>query len=1254
MVVLVTAIFLLVIIFSISMSLHTAEYRPTAAIEWEDAKPDPFGMPKVDTDMDGLPDIEENYVYGTDIFKADTDSDGMDDYWEVQWFHVRDPLTEGLLIDPVDPLDAYEDPDGDGYDFDRNGRIDHFEDMVALSVLDIPPDSEYGERNIKRLLQNPPLYDGLLVRLTGIYVMDNTTYGVEGARVERELTIRVAEDHEDTSRDWLQVVIRPFALRPAELRGRGPAIDGPPVQGDRVDVQGVFRASFGLPWLEVRGGEQFPNIMEYRARFPQVVPNPSDPDLAYSLLDPTDSDTDDDGMCDGWESRYGEGYLDPYTGEFTWVWKLDPTDPTDAQEDLDGDGVEWTWRDIRGLWVDPDGDGVYEPPGGASPNDAVLIGVNLHEYMFNTDPRTPDTDNDSYPPGEGNAWDFDELLIHGTDPAAHDTDGDGMWDGWEIHHSLLPTNDTDRFADGDSDGLINYREFLRDTDPWDGDTDGDTMGDGWEVENLLDPLDPRDAWLDPDEDLLANIQEYLNGTNPRDPDTDRDFLSDYEEVVVGWYVTADGKAMRYFTLPMEADTDRDDVYDDEDGDGNYDPNEEILDGIDNDGDSGVLQNNGIDDDGDGIVDDGRNGIPAIGLPEGVDEEHDLNDYNEVYIFHTNASNPDTDGEGLDDWYEWFTDLRPEEYGIQRTQPTLSDTDSDRLTDKEEMDLGIILPNYGSWGFSRRQTDPLNPDTDSDGLMDGDEVLVDYDLSSMDTREVCDPTNPDTDGDMMLDGFEFDFGDVDGDGLPTWWERDNSGIFQRAEFRRDADINGVDDILDDWDGDGLTNLAEYRYRLDPWDPEEGRAYLDLLTSTPWHYIQRTPVFSDGDGDLMPDWWEIVTGLDPADPTDRWADGDLDMLVNIDEYIFDLDPFDSDTDGDGFVDLLDHEVMASPDSYDGDGDGISDWFEHLYPEVLDPANPEDADRNDDGDNWTNYEEFIFASDPFGHAPTDPTRTSTDGDVMADDNDPYPLGEIPVTIRPLNPTREVQSLNPIRAVDGNGVPEGSGDMDRDGLNNSVEYARDVGHTNPTDPDTDGDGMPDGWEIAHAEWDPLTAKPNLNPLDPDDPYDDPDWDGVNFTLDRDEWGNFIIGEDDHNRDGKIDPVLENETFCNLEEYLFGIDLDRNGINDVTPHPNKWDTDGDGIPDGWEALLSDRDGDALSNWFELVGGLNPFNPTGVHGADGDPDQDGYSNLQEFHNNTHPTDPESHPGVFDNGGLGIIGLLWGHFDWTMSAEGRDE
>ncbi len=367
-----------------------------------------------------------------------------------------------------------------------------------------------------------------------------------------------------------------------------------------------------------------------------------------------------------------------------------------------------------------------------------------------------------------------------------------------------------------------------------------------------------------------------------------------------------------------------------------------------------------------------------------------------------------------------------------------------------------------------------------------------------------------------------------------------------------------------------------------------------------------------------------GLQAFNPTDKWADPDRDQLVNIDEYIYNLDPFNPDTDGDGEPDLLDHEIMSSPDAYDSDGDGIANWWEMLYE--MDPTNPEDGGENYDKDNWTNYEEWINPADPWKYIPTNPRVTSTDGDYLADDNDPFPV-VINATLRPMNPTRNVAALNPLRSFDRLGNPESEGDMDQDLLNNTAEFARDVSHTNPTDPDTDADGMPDGWEVVMAAWDPNTAKPNINPLDPNDKYDDPDWDGVNYTLQKDDQGNYIISEGDFNHDGVIDPITENESFCNVEEYMFGLDLNRDGINDLTPHPNKWDTDEDGISDGWETLLNDYDGDKMANWYELLYGLNPFDPLGVNGTKGDPDEDGYTNLQEFYNNTNPRDPTSHPGA---------------------------
>jgi hypothetical protein len=83
-----------------------------------------------------------------------------------------------------------------------------------------------------------------------------------------------------------------------------------------------------------------------------------------------DSDTDNDGMPDGWEQENG----------------MDPTDPSDAQGDPDGDGM-----------------------------------TNQEEYEAGTDPNNADTDGDGLSDSEEQEM--------GTDPTNEDTDGDGMEDG---------------------------------------------------------------------------------------------------------------------------------------------------------------------------------------------------------------------------------------------------------------------------------------------------------------------------------------------------------------------------------------------------------------------------------------------------------------------------------------------------------------------------------------------------------------------------------------------------------------------------------------------------------------------------------------------------------------------------------------------------------------------------------------------------------------------------------------------------------
>lgn len=97
-------------------------------------------------------------------------------------------------------------------------------------------------------------------------------------------------------------------------------------------------------------------------------------------------------------------------------------------------------------------------------------------------------------------------------------------------------------------------------------------------------------------------------------------------------------------------------------------------------------------------------------------------------------------------------------------------------------------------------------------------------------------------------------------------------------------------------------------------------------------------------------------------------------------------------------------------------------------------------------------------------------------------------------------------------------------------------------------------------------------------------------------------------------DPDPDHDGLTNVEEAALGTD------------PNKPDTDGDGLQDGWEVRFS----------------LNPLMAAGVHGANGDIDDDGHTNSQEQLAGTDPRDPASALR------LGIVSLTSGvvRFSWS--------
>jgi hypothetical protein len=92
--------------------------------------------------------------------------------------------------------------------------------------------------------------------------------------------------------------------------------------------------------------------------------------------------------------------------------------------------------------------------------------------------------------------------------------------------------------------------------------------------------------------------------------------------------------------------------------------------------------------------------------------------------------------------------------------------------------------------------------------------------------------------------------------------------------------------------------------------------------------------------------------------------------------------------------------------------------------------------------------------------------------------------------------------------------------------------------------------------------------------------------------------------------------------EIIWGLDLNN-------PSDAAGDLDGDGLTNleewqrGTDPLDNDSDGDGMPDGWEDSNDLDPLDPTGVNGADGDLDTDGHRNAFELEIGTQPNDAGS-------------------------------
>ncbi len=925
------------------------------------------------------------------------------------------------------------------------------------------------------------------------------------------------------------------------------------------------------------------------------------------LINPFNNDSDLDGMPDGWEIAHG----------------LDPTDPFDRDEDLDVDGVNlnpyvddildhnWTNLDeFRYLAIVPEGFNGTDPRVSDTDGDGLLDGAEYWGWFFSETNFTCHYETGEYLCDDAEGEIAAQVYALGwqgtgssgatdraTDPTVWDSDGDGMPDGWEIRNrrwigttfhggnewTLDPMDPTDRDEDADSDGLTNYCEYQ------------------WEL--LL--LDAQVNGLSSHGESAEAAQNWTK-IDPNNPDSDGDSLPDGWEAryACGWDIANVG------INPLNGS----DYFNNPDGDG-YDANHD-----------GVLT-----------------------------EDEWFNNWMEYHIKDKQIFGNMTD-DGTPHPAGFVTSLWNESWMSGATLPFGERAGSNAISNVP----GIILTDEGA-------SDPLSADSDMDGMPDGWEVW----FARWDTFDSQWTLNPMNASDR--------FNDPDGDGM-TNWEEYNSISANLSETNANQTSpqwfpfkSGNQIILQPWaQGVGTSSFGAFmsseQYNLSgpTCDPNNGDSDGDGLLDgiellfTEWNlsFLNWTlnPLVAgdggaDGDQDALTDQQELNLtyenplngGLAPPDAPKMWEEALLLEPENFSERIEDMLEGRS---GRAFIALQQHWEweqtgiaapffstligITDPTNNDTDDDGMSDGYEYWFTEwdldgnrwsmnpltitdVFADSDDDSYDCNQDGqitpdERYTNlreYEARVYGKEsmrysfPPGFGIVDYGEDAINAYM---DEQGLSWGDARAQLVQTFAAKDVTSANRLNRINS---------AYADNFNLSL-----IGISDPTHPDSDSDGIPDGWEFCYGTYQTVFPVNDwrwaTNPVNPLDVDYDPDIDGWFDRTSGDrvatqgEWSGhaFTPGGIGDQISAGNSPLF----FTNWMEYDNGTRPDLNDTDgDAITYTHVSDPSDDNITlsyardwallDGREvfkygtnALDNDTDWDMLPDWYEYKKGWNESN----------------------------------------------------------------
>ncbi|MFD0796118.1 gliding motility-associated C-terminal domain-containing protein [Maribacter chungangensis] len=880
-----------------------------------------------DTDGDGISDGQEaldgtdpnndcDSVGGTPLGNSDCDNDGLTNDEETTG--VDDPSTaanpNGQTTDP-----ANEDTDGDGIN-DGQEALDGTDPNDSCSSIGGTP---LGTADCDN--------DGL--------TNDEETTGVDDPSTAANPNGQTTDPaNEDTDGDG--------------INDGQEALDGTDPNDSCSSIGGIPLGTADCDNDGLTNDEETTGVDD-----PSTAANPNG-----EATDPTNEDTDGDGINDGQEA-------------------LDGTDPNDSCSSIGGTPLGTADCDNDGLTNNEETTGVDDLTTPSNPNGEL------------TDPSNPDSDGDGISDGQealdGTDPNNDCDSIGGTPLATSDCDGDGNPNGTDPNPTVATAVDDNTTADV---GIPKTLDILFNDDFLNGSSVTITGGTAAGTVTFDQATGELTYTAIPAEDnsTVTVTYQVCNGTVcatatvfitiPSCVDTDGDNICDGVDPApndpcipisdADWRPVAtsdcDGDGLTYaeettgvddpstpadpngeLTNPADEDTDGDGIND----------GQEALDGTDPNDSCSSIGGTPL-----GTADCDNDGLTNDEETTGVDDPSTAANPNGQT---TDPANEDTDGDGINDGQEALDGTDPNDScsSIGGIPSGIADCDNDGLTNDEET-TGVDDPSTPG-NPNGNITDPNVVDTDGDGISDGQEAL--------------DGTDP-NDSCSSIGGIPLGTADCDNDGLTN--DEETTGVDDPSTPANPAGIT-TDPDLADTDGDGINDGQE---ALDGTDPNDS---CSSVGGTPIETV-------DCDNDGLTNAEENIAGTDPNNPdTDGDGVSDGDEITNGSDPLNPCDPDNAntrcDTDGDGLTDAEEVTLGTDPNNADTDGDGISDG-----QEVLDGTNPlDDCDSVDgtplgtsdcDSDGLTNAEEAT--------AGTDPNNPDTDGDGINDGQ------EVSDTTDPLEP--------------------------------------------------------------------------------------------------------------------------------------------------------------------------------------------------------------------------------------------------------------